>query len=188
MARVRQRAEADARTNGCYLNPDQDFLNDLFEGIRKNEDRYGYPNCPCRLSTGNLDNDSDVICPCAYRDIDVLEFGCCYCALYVRKDVFEKRANTRTIPERRPAEIQNRAYGSSTVETTATQKQTGNEVQKVPQAASAFLQQPALKRRIWYCRQCGYVSYRENAPYICPICKARQEMFAPLDLQAEIQG
>lgn len=190
MARVRQRAEADARTNGCYLNPDQDFLNDLFEGIRKNEDRYGYPNCPCRLASGNLDKDSDVICPCAYRDIDVLEYGCCYCSLYVRKDVLEGKTKTRSIPERRPMEIQNRAYGASTVEaaTATTGKQSENTTQKASETASPFQQQPTIKRRIWYCRQCGYVSYRENAPYICPICKARKEMFSPLILSTEIQG
>ena len=33
---VRQRAEADARTNGYYLNPDPKFLQSLIEGLKRN--------------------------------------------------------------------------------------------------------------------------------------------------------
>jgi rubrerythrin len=33
------------------------------------------------------------------------------------------------------------------------------------------------KLKMWYCRQCGYVVFREEPPYICPICKAKREMF-----------
>jgi rubrerythrin len=34
-----------------------------------------------------------------------------------------------------------------------------------------------VTKKLWYCRQCGYVCYREDPPYICPICKAKREMF-----------
>ena len=34
-----------------------------------------------------------------------------------------------------------------------------------------------IKLRLWYCKQCGYVAFREDPPYICPICKAKREMF-----------
>ncbi|WP_455364674.1 rubredoxin-like domain-containing protein, partial [[Eubacterium] cellulosolvens] len=32
----------------------------------------------------------------------------------------------------------------------------------------------------WYCKQCGYVAFREEPPYLCPICKAKREMFAQI--------
>jgi len=82
---VRQRAESDAKTYGYYLNPDPEFLRNLLEGLKSNEERYGYPSCPCRLASGKLEFDRDIICPCDYRDPDVEEYGACYCALYVRK-------------------------------------------------------------------------------------------------------
>ncbi|MQY82794.1 hypothetical protein GH157_03765 [archaeon] len=50
--RVRQRAEQDAKSRGYYLNPSPGFLNDLLEGLKTNEARYGYPSCPCRMSSG----------------------------------------------------------------------------------------------------------------------------------------
>jgi ferredoxin-thioredoxin reductase catalytic subunit len=49
---VRKRAEADAKTYGYYLTPDPKFLTDLLEGLKKNEERYGYPSCPCRAASG----------------------------------------------------------------------------------------------------------------------------------------
>ncbi len=34
--------------------------------------------------------------------------------------------------------------------------------------------------KLWYCKQCGYVVYREEPPYLCPICRAKKEFFAPI--------
>ena len=100
---VRQRAEQDAKSHGYYLNSDPKFLQDLFEGLKVNEDRYGYPSCPCRPGTGVYEQDRDIICPCDYRDPDVAEFGACYCSLYVNKEVYDTGRLT-PIPERRPPE------------------------------------------------------------------------------------
>ena len=107
---TRKRAEADAKTYGYYLTPQPDLLQMFLEGLKTNEDRYGYPSCPCRLATGNFEIDRDIICPCDYRDPDVAEFGACYCRLYVNKAVFESQ-NLPEVPERRPLEKQGRAYG-----------------------------------------------------------------------------
>ncbi len=170
---VRQRAEMDARTNGCYLNPDKDFLNDLFVGLKTNEERYGYPSCPCRLATGKFELDRDINCPCDYRDPDVKEFGACYCALYVSRDVNEGKTILKPVPERRPKEIQARAYGLKLETPQATQ----------PSPTTVVGQEANIKLKLYYCKQCGYVCYRESPPYICPICKAKREMFEELPLQ-----
>lgn len=161
--KVRQRAESDAKTYGYYLNPDSNFLQDLLEGLKRNEERYSYPSCPCRLATGKLEIDRDIICPCDYRDPDVAEYGTCYCALYVRKDVFEGKTPIQPIPERRPPEKQARTYDAT--------KETSE-----------------IRKKLWYCKQCGYVVFREDPPYICPICKAKREMFAEIDICTEVQG
>jgi len=179
LERVRQRAEADARTHGYYLNPDLDFLRDLLEGLKRNEERYGYPSCPCRLASGKFEFDRDIICPCDYRDPDVAEFGACYCALYVRKDVFEGKTVLHPIPERRPPEKQVRAYRVS-VET---------PTEKPSETAAAIAKEPSeIKLKLWYCKQCGYVVFREEPPYICPICKAKREMFAEIEMHIDAVG
>jgi ferredoxin-thioredoxin reductase catalytic subunit len=68
----------DAEAYGYHLNPDEEFTKDLVRGILINDRRYGYWNCPCRLATGNKEEDLDIICPCDYRDADVSEFDTCY--------------------------------------------------------------------------------------------------------------
>lgn len=176
---ARRRAENDAKSNGCYLTPDQEMLQDLLDGLIKNEERYGYPSCPCRLASGNLELDRDIICPCDYRDPDVVEYDQCYCSLYVSKDVLEEKASIHPIPERRPVEKQGRAYTSSSEPSTETETTT-----KETEKPKEF---PEIKMKLWYCKQCGYVCFREDPPYICPICKAKREMFTELTVTTEIR-
>lgn len=174
---VRKRAEADAKTYGYYLTPQPDLLKMFLEGLKVNEDRYGYPVCPCRLGTGNFEFDRDIICPCDYRDPDVAQYGACYCRLYVNKAVFESQ-NLPEVPERRPIEKQNRAYGTPT-----------QQAPVQPAQAPAAPSKPAeVKKKLWYCKQCGYVVYREDPPYVCPICKAKRELFAPIETRVEYSG
>jgi ferredoxin-thioredoxin reductase catalytic subunit len=175
--KVRQRAEADAKTYGYFLHPDPEFLQDLLEGLKRNEERYGYPSCPCRVASGNLELDRDIICPCDYRDPDVAEYGACYCALYMRKDLYEGKTPINPIPERRPPEKQARAYTKT--------PQTGMKAKMEKTLAPEPLEQTAgIKKKLWYCKQCGYVVFKEDPPYICPICKAKREMFAQIPINA----
>ena len=179
LEKVRQRAESDAKTYGYYLNHDPEFLKNLLEGLKQNEERYGYPACPCRLASGRFEFDRDILCPCDYRDPDVLEYGYCYCALYVRKDVFEGKTPIVPIPERRPPEKQARAYGMA-LETPS---------EKPSETATIISKEPSeTKLKLWYCKQCGYVNFREDPPYVCPICKAKREMFTELRMRADFYG
>lgn len=43
-----------------------------------------------------------------------------------------------------------------------------------------------VQKKLWYCKQCGYVTFREDPPYVCPICKAKREMFAELDVKTNV--
>ena len=178
---VRKRAEADAKTYGYYLTPQPELLQGFLEGLKTNEDRYGYPLCPCRLTSGVFEYDRDIICPCDYRDPDVAQYGACYCRLYVNKQVYESQ-NLPEVPERRPIEKQTRAYGTQT--TAATQAPTTQE--KPP--AKTEKPQVVVKKKLWYCKQCGYVVFREDPPYVCPICKAKREMFAEIESTMEFNG
>ena len=174
---AKKRAENDAKTHGYYLTPDPTLLKDLLEGLQKNEERYGYPSCPCRLASGKLELDRDIICPCDYRDPDVEEYGQCYCALYARKDVHEGKAAIQPIPERRPTEKQARAYTISLEPLTETTPQSVEQTESLHE----------IKKKLWYCKQCGYVCYREDPPYVCPICKAKREMFTEITITTKIR-
>ncbi|MBT8171526.1 ferredoxin:glutaredoxin reductase [Candidatus Bathyarchaeota archaeon] len=174
---IRKRVETDAKTSGYYLTPDPNLLQDLLEGLQKNENRYGYISCPCRLASGKLELDRDIICPCDYRDTDVNQYQQCYCGLFVTENVHEGKVVINPIPERRPTEKQARAYSISK-----------EQIVKNTQEKTNINETPSqIKSNLWYCQQCGYVCFREDPPYICPICKAKKEMFTKLVIFAEFR-
>ena len=89
---------------GYFFNKDLDRTLDLMEGLILNKQRYGYMCCPCRIASGDRENDKDVICPCIYRVPDVKEYGSCYCNLYVSREWNEGTIPHPYVPERRPPE------------------------------------------------------------------------------------
>lgn len=89
---------------GYNFSNDKKRVFELMDGLLVNKERYGYMACPCRLASGNRENDKDIICPCVYRKPDVEEFGSCYCNLYVSKEWNEGKIPHDYVPERRPPE------------------------------------------------------------------------------------
>lgn len=100
--KIYERLDKFAESNGYHLNPDVDFTKELIKSLLINQKRYGYWACPCRLASGDRKKDSDIICPCLYRDLDIEEYGACYCALYVSQEIKDGKKQAEPIPERRP--------------------------------------------------------------------------------------
>ncbi len=153
--KMREYVEKDADENSYYVCPDPDLYEDLLEGLVENQERYGYPSCPCRQASGLKTYDADIICPCEYRDADVDEFGMCYCGLFVSEEVSEEPDKLEPIPERRPPEILEAAMD-------AEEEPELEEGEDIP---------------VWRCKVCGYLAAREGPPPICPICKAKADRF-----------
>ena len=147
----------EAESGGYFLNPDADFTKNLVRGFLKNEHRYGYRACPCRLASGKKDEDLDIICPCIYRDPDLNDFGACYCALYVSEAVAHGKKLTGPVPERRPPRSERIKRGATHVLSTSPLN--------------------SLPLPVWRCTVCGYLCARQQPPEICPVCKARKERF-----------
>jgi len=89
---------------GYYFNEDRERTIELLDALIQNKERYGYMGCPCRLLSGDREDDRDIICPCTYSVPDIAEFGSCYCNLYVSKDWNENNIPNAYVPERRPPE------------------------------------------------------------------------------------
>jgi ferredoxin-thioredoxin reductase catalytic chain len=149
-----------AGEEGYTLNPDGDIRLGIIEGIAANEERLGYRCCPCRKASGDREADQDIICPCAYRDADLDEFGRCYCALYVTQKYLDKGSPPDPIPERRNA---GNAQGLKAV------KEGGAS--------------PNKGVKVWRCTVCGYLCARAEPPPVCPICKVKKEKFEVFRMQ-----
>lgn len=144
----------EAEAGGYHLNPDEEFTRSLVRGLLANRERYGYISCPCRLASGDREDDLDIICPCDYRDPDLSEYGACYCALYVAADVEAGARAAGPVPERRPGPAE-------------------RQRQKEERAAVPG----GLKYPVWRCRVCGYLCARNEPPEICPICRVPRDRF-----------
>jgi len=100
-----ERLQKFSEKKGYFLNPDIAFTKKLVKSLLENQKRYGYWACPCRLASGNREEDRDIICPCEYMKLDVDDFGACYCALYVSEQVFRGDRQSKTVPERRKKKV-----------------------------------------------------------------------------------
>ena len=146
--------KSEGEGGGYFLNPDIEFTKELVKGLLTNEKRYGYMSCPCRLASGEKEQDLDIICPCDYRDADLSEHNTCYCGLYVSQAVVNGGKSFKPIPERRPMRVVRRRPESNLQKGLA-----------------------ALSLPVWRCRVCGYLCARDGPPELCPICKAKKERF-----------
>jgi ferredoxin-thioredoxin reductase catalytic subunit len=157
--KVYRRLNDQVEKSGYHLNPDVEFTKDLVRGLLANEKRYGYWSCPCRLSANNLEEDLDIVCPCYYRDPDLNGYGACYCALYVSDDVIKGEKRVEAIPERRPPKEQ-------------------RDAERIEEKKrEEMMESMELSKPVWRCKVCGYLCAMDEAPGVCPICKARKERF-----------
>ena len=152
-----ERLKVESDQSGYHLNHDIEFVMILLESLLVNEKRYGYWACPCRLASGNKEDDIDIICPCDYRDPDLAEYGVCYCALYVSDAIAKGEKDAEPIPERRLPEDE-RKFAYTDVNAIAEKQET-------------------LPYPVWRCKVCGYLCARDEPPETCPICKAEKERF-----------
>jgi ferredoxin-thioredoxin reductase catalytic subunit len=161
----------ETEKRGYFLNFDVSFTKNLIRGLLRNEKRYGYWACPCRLASGKREEDLDIICPCDYRDPDLNEYGCCYCSLYLSQENL-KNKTYKAIPERRkkgkPSSAsldaensKNATEANNYVNGGKTKMETDNE-NKIP---------------VWRCKVCGYLCARDSPPEKCPICGVTQDRF-----------
>lgn len=153
MGKAYDEFKAESEKTGYYVSPDVEFVEMLLENIQINEERYGYKACPCRLASGEREKDKDLICPCDYRDMDLNEYGYCFCGLYVTKNVIENNKKIKSIPDRRKKELETKEHEMEQVTI-------GN-----------------LKYPIWRCKVCGYLCARPEPPETCPICHVDKDRF-----------
>ena len=81
-----EKLEKAASIKGYCLHADREHCLGTAESLLINKERYGYMCCPCRLACNDAKVDSDITCPCDYRDQDIAEYGACFCSFYVSKE------------------------------------------------------------------------------------------------------
>ena len=155
--------KADASKGGYHINPDETFVKGLVSGLLTNRNRYGFESCPCRLTLGKKEDNLDIICPCDYRDADLSEFCCCYCALYVSSEIASGKSKAVAIPDRRLSEKE--------------KKKNADNIKDAKPDDLKGCRVLNLKYPVFRCRVCGYLCSRDNPPKKCPICGVDADRF-----------
>ncbi len=73
-----------AESQGFRLNPDDATVERVCNGLLTNQKKHGARYCPCRLVTGDKEEDKKIICPCIYHKDEIKKDGHCHCSLFVK--------------------------------------------------------------------------------------------------------
>ncbi|MFH1448589.1 MAG: ferredoxin-thioredoxin reductase catalytic domain-containing protein [Candidatus Micrarchaeota archaeon] len=72
--------------NEFILNPDNNHVDFIIDGILRLEKEHGLKYCPCRLRIGDRKKDLELVCPCNFFIQNTWkEQGRCWCGLFVRR-------------------------------------------------------------------------------------------------------
>jgi len=78
--------------NNFILNPDNEHVDMIIKGVLKNEEKYGFKLCPCRIRYGIQEKDLELICPCNFKTHTTWinppkgRKPMCWCGLFVKED------------------------------------------------------------------------------------------------------
>lgn len=84
MEKTREWASNYAKKKGFILNPDEEMLREVIEGLARNRQEHGKLFCPCRIRTGDEEQDRKITCPCVYHQDEIEKDGSCHCSLFFK--------------------------------------------------------------------------------------------------------
>ena len=84
--KIKDWAKKYAEKRGIQLNPDEERVDEVAKGLAVRQEKFGKRYCPCRIVTGNAEEDRKIICPCVYHREEIETEGSCHCALYFGKN------------------------------------------------------------------------------------------------------
>jgi len=82
---LRKKLQKYADSQNFKLNPDEKALEGIINSLLRNKKIKGEIYCPCRIVTGNKEDDKKIICPCIYHQDEIKQMGHCKCTLFWRK-------------------------------------------------------------------------------------------------------
>ncbi|HUV24113.1 MAG TPA: ferredoxin-thioredoxin reductase catalytic domain-containing protein [Methanomassiliicoccales archaeon] len=68
------------------LNKERHVVETLASGVLENQKNHGLRFCPCRITTGDLEKDLKLVCPCNFPAQKIYkEESECWCSLFVKR-------------------------------------------------------------------------------------------------------
>lgn len=83
-AELLRRLENEVKHKDYGFNPDKKIVAGLVRAMVKKKEKTGEYYCPCRVVTGDPEEDARIICPCYYHEFEIERDGHCHCMLFVK--------------------------------------------------------------------------------------------------------
>lgn len=84
ISEIVKRSKEHAKEKGINLNPDEKVVEAVVKGLIAHQEKNGELYCPCRVLTGDKEEDKKIICPCVYHLDEIEKDGHCHCMLFVK--------------------------------------------------------------------------------------------------------
>ncbi|MFH1608373.1 MAG: ferredoxin-thioredoxin reductase catalytic domain-containing protein [archaeon] len=81
---LKKEAEQYAEKVGIQLNPNEQIVNAIVNGLLKCKEKMGDIYCPCRVPIGDKEKDGEIACPCVFHRGEIELEGQCKCKLFVK--------------------------------------------------------------------------------------------------------
>jgi ferredoxin-thioredoxin reductase catalytic subunit len=82
---LKKKLQAYADSQNFKLNENKSALEGIINALLRNKKFKGEIYCPCRIVTGNKEEDKKIICPCVYHQGEIELQGNCKCTLFWKK-------------------------------------------------------------------------------------------------------
>lgn len=85
---------------GYRLSTDEDVVPDILDGLMQNIAETGDTYCPCRLRTGDFEEDRKIVCPCipSHREL-FAKLEKCWCGLFVANYIEDDEELMGVVPQ-----------------------------------------------------------------------------------------
>lgn len=79
---LKEKLQDYADSQNFKLNPNEKVLMGIIRGLLRNKQFKGDIYCPCRVVTGNKEEDKRIVCPCIYHKDEIKQMNHCKCTLF----------------------------------------------------------------------------------------------------------
>lgn len=85
---------------GYRLSTDEFIVPEILDGLMDNFHKMGDMYCPCRLVTGDFEEDKKLVCPCipSHREL-YAKLGKCWCGLFVAQYIEDDESLMGVVPQ-----------------------------------------------------------------------------------------
>jgi len=82
--KLKKELQEYADKSGIHFNPNEKVVDGIIKSLLTRKEKMGDAYCPCRVPTGNVEKDKEIVCPCVFNRGEIGLQDHCHCNLFVK--------------------------------------------------------------------------------------------------------